>query len=85
MCSLAPPEVLWQGILASPLSHKTRCRVLPYLMKKDLDVGEVDGDSVVEEPKLGYDAPHSLPFSGVSQEPLLGIEWDPLIRKGSVE
>ena len=37
----------------------TRQQVLPYLMKMDHpEEEEVDGDVVVEEPKLGYRASH---------------------------
>ena len=56
-----------------PLCHKNaRQRVLPYLHKKDLEGGEVDGDVAVEEPKLGYHASHVLPLSGDLQEAAIG-------------
>ena len=82
--SLAPPSVLRQGILASPLSHKTRRRVLPYLMKKDLDVGAVDGDPVVENPNSSVRFTQDHLTQAFHKEPLLGVEWDPPICKGSL-
>ena len=56
----------------------TRQQVLPYLMKKDLDVGEEDGDVVVEETFARYRTSHkdSL-FQALLQEPLLGISAGP--------
>ena len=78
------------------LCPKVRCINFPFVtldktqgtplpLEEDHQEGDVDGDDVVGEPKLGYEAPHGSPLSGVLQEPLLGVEWDPLIRKGSVD
>ena len=71
----------------------TRQQVLPYLMKMDLEVGEVDGDMVVEETLVRYRTSHKYClFQAFHKKPLLGIncwtlhqlKWDPPIRRGSV-
>ena len=59
----------------------------------DPEEGEVDGDVVMEEPKLGYHASHKFAsYRRFTRKPLLGIncwtlhqlEEDPPIRRGSV-
>ena len=42
----------------------TRQQVLPYPMKKDLDVGEEDGDVVVEETFTRYRTSHKIASFG---------------------
>ena len=81
-----PLLALRQGMFASPHSLKARLRVLPYLMKMGLGKEEVDGDVVVEEPKLGYYASHRIAsFRRYTKKPLLGINRkDPHIHRGSV-
>ena len=53
-------------------------------MKKDLDVGVVDGDPVVKNPNSGMRFTQNCLTQAFHKKPLLGVEWDPPIRKGSV-
>ena len=56
-------------------------------MKMGLGKEEVDGDVVVEEPKIGYYASHRIAsFRRNTIKPLLGIDRkDPHIHRGSVD